>query len=97
MSKKPETVFKEKVFRKIKPIPGLWVVKIQQVALRGIPDLIMCHSGRLIAWELKVGHNKSNKLQDYVLEDIKSAGGCARVVTPENLDTAIQEDILCNG
>lgn len=96
MSKKPETAFKEKVLKKIKPIPGLWVVKVQQVALRGIPDLLMCYKGKFLAWELKVGKNDVTRLQQFVLDDITAAGGVARIVTPENLEQVIKED-LCNG
>lgn len=72
-------------------MPEVWVIKIQQVAKVGDPDLILCVRGWFVAWELKVGKNTVTKLQDHKLKSISDAGGIARVVTPENLDECIKE------
>lgn len=87
----PETRFKMKVQSRLATIPNLWVVKIQQVALRGIPDIIICYKGKFFAWELKVGKNDVTQLQQHVLNNISKAGGVARVVTPDNLEECMEE------
>lgn len=87
----PETKFKMKVQSRLSSIPGIWHVKIQQVALRGIPDILICYKGKFFAWELKVGRNDVTQLQNFVLNNISKAGGVARVVTPESLEEAMEE------
>lgn len=46
----------------------------------GIPDIIICHRGRFIALEAKVGKNKPTRLQAATIEQIQKAGGTAEVV-----------------
>ena len=46
----------------------------------GIPDIIVCHRGRFIALEAKVGKNQPTKLQAVTIEQIRKAGGTAAVV-----------------
>lgn len=90
--KQRETVFKEKVLSRLTRLkPKLWFVKIQMVATRGIPDILMCAGGKFVAWELKVGSNKADSLQQFILNKIELAQGVARVVTPENFDEAFEE------
>lgn len=86
--KQPETLFKEKVVRKLKAIPNIWWVKVQQVGLRGTPDLLICVNGFFVAWELKVPPNKvkPGTLQHLALTMIEKAGGYSAEVTPQNLD-----------
>lgn len=91
----PETRFKMKVQSRLSSIKELWHVKIQQVALRGVPDMLICYRGKFFAWELKTTHGRVTDLQKYVLDNITKAGGIARVVTPDNLDECIEE--LLNG
>jgi hypothetical protein len=90
-----ETKFKMKVQSRLSQIPGVWHVKIQQVALRGVPDMLICYKGKFFAWELKTLKGRVSDLQRYVLNNITKAGGIARVVTPDNLDECIEE--LLNG
>jgi len=88
-----ETKFKLRVQSRLaglKPL-GIWVLKTQQVATRGIPDIIICCQGLFFAWELKVGSNRATELQEFNLRQITKAGGYARVVTPENWDEAFEE------
>ena len=97
MPKKPETLFKEKVQKYLKTIPNLYARKINQVALRGMPDLLVCYKGHFIAMELKVGNNNTDALQEYDLQMVRAAGGIAWVVTPENFND-IKEKLRClNG
>jgi len=86
-----ETRFKTKVVTLLKSIPGLWIVKAQQVSIRGTPDLLICANGHFVAWELKVGANDLSDLQRWNLANIKKAGGVARMVTPENLDECLED------
>jgi hypothetical protein len=88
----PETRFKEKVQKRLKELgPDCWVVKVQQVAIRGTPDLLICYAGKFIAMELKVGSNKASPLQEHVLQAIRLAGGSAWVVTPNNLEQCLKD------
>lgn len=91
MAKQEETKFKEKVQRRLKAVPNLWFVKIQQVALRGTPDILMCFKGRFIAWELKTDTGRLSGLQSFNLERIGASGGVARVVTPSNFEESLKE------
>lgn len=87
----PETKFKAKVLDKLKLIKNIWVVKVQQKSIAGVPDIIMCANGRFIAWELKVGSNRASPLQQYNIDCINKAGGIALVVTPDNLTQSLEE------
>ena len=91
MSKQKETLFKEKVVKRLAKIPNLYCRKIQQVSIRGTLDLIICYRGKFFAWELKVGDNKPDNLQQYEISWIQEAGGIARVVTPDNFEESLKE------
>lgn len=85
MSKQPETKFKERALRDLRAIPFVWVVKIQQVALRGIPDLLISAGGKFVAIELKKDrYSKPSKLQVHTLEAIRATNALALVAYPEN-------------
>ena len=88
--KKPETLFKEKIAKKLKE-KGVWFYKTNDKTARGIPDFIICANGKFIAIELKVGDNKPTKLQEYQLNSIRQAKGVALVIYPET-----QDDLLKN-
>lgn len=51
-----------------------------QYGTAGIPDIIVCHRGRFIALEAKVGKNQPTRLQAVTIEQIRKAGGTAAVV-----------------
>lgn len=89
----PESLFKLKVQKRLAQIPNLYAEKIQQVCIRGTPDMIIFYKGWGIAWELKCGKNKVKKgsLQEHKLGKIASTGCIAREVNPENLDAMIEE------
>lgn len=85
MAKKPETVFKERLRKKLNIIPHSWFVKIQLIAICGIPDFLGVVNGRFVALELKKDANeKPKKLQMKVMHEISRAGGLAFVVFPDN-------------
>jgi hypothetical protein len=88
VTKKPETSFKEKCFddfMDLKAAGGmLWWVKIQQVAIHGTPDVMLCINGTFWAMELKKdSKEKPSKIQKYTLDQIKRAGGITSVESPE--------------
>lgn len=89
----PETRFKEKVQKRLKKVPRSWWTKVQMVSIRGIPDILGCVGGHIIALELKVGDNSIEKdpLQKYILTKIKAVGGYARECRPENLEEIAQD------
>lgn len=80
-----ETMFKERVQRDLDSL-NCYHVKIQQRALRGIPDILACINGNFVALELKkdsVAH--IDKLQYFELSKIQKKGkGLAFIVCPEN-------------
>jgi len=85
MSKKPETKFKERVQKDLSKLPFCWNVKIQQVALRGIPDFLICLGGKFIAIELKKDEREEpNELQKWTLQSIAHAGGISFIAHPGN-------------
>lgn len=85
MSKKPETLLKERIYPHLKALPSTFVCKIQQVAKRGTPDFLLCVSGIFCAIEMKSSEDHApDKLQEYNLELIQSCGGLIVVLNPEN-------------
>lgn len=85
MAQKAETNFKVRVKAFLKTLPNTWHVKIQQVGLRGTPDLLCCVNGVFVAIELKASRTAPlDRLQAHTLKQIKKAGGTALVAFPEN-------------
>lgn len=94
-----ETRFKNKLVPRLKKLPFSWVLKTQEVARSGTPDVLMCLSGIFVCIEIKADSGKVSKLQEYNLSKIKEARGIALVVQPSNLDASIQflENIAKEG
>ena len=92
MAKKPETTFKEYVADELATLPNLWCTKVQQVAIRGIPDIMGIVNSFPFVWELKKdAKEKASALQLYNLRRAKKAGGISRLVYPENFDECFAE------
>ena len=90
--KKPETKFKEKVLRDLASIPNSWFTKIQQVGIRGTPDIMGVVAGIFVGIELKATlKSKSDMLQEYNINAINKAGGVGVFVYPETWDVTFQE------
>jgi hypothetical protein len=90
MAKKQETSFKEKVQKDLKTLPNIFAEKIQQVGIRGTPDLLLCIGGFFVAIELKIDGEKPDPLQEYKLGLIKKAGGISLTATPSNWDRVFE-------
>mgnify|MGYP003439995074 FL=1 len=84
MAKKPETIFKERVLEDLKTLGNTWFVKVQMVAVRGIPDVILCINGNFIAIELKDVNGKLDPLQEWNLNCIARAKGIGIVTNQKN-------------
>lgn len=64
------------------------------VAVRGIPDFLMCVNGQFVALELKKDQSEqADWLQQYHIAEITKAGGWATIVSPETWDQVYS--ILC--
>lgn len=82
---KPETRFKLRIMPLLRKIPGSWWVKIQQITIRGTPDIIGCVRGTMVVLELKKGKDEvPQPLQVYNIHAAKLAGAYAEVLYPEN-------------
>jgi len=87
MARKQETVFKQRIAPKLHALPNSWWVKVQQVAVRGTPDILGCINGYFIALELKRDEKAPvAKLQAWTHEKILASRGVMLVVYPENWD-----------
>ena len=78
----PETAFKQRVLKDLSKLETCWVLKTQERARRGIPDLLICLRGKFVAVELKVDGEVPTPLQDEILERIQGASGTAFYTTP---------------
>ena len=83
MSKRLEKDFVDKVLIPTlkESFPTSWWLKVPTVSIRGIPDVIGCVNGIFVALEGKRAGAKADpsreKLQAYVCEQIRKAGGVA--------------------
>lgn len=88
MSQKPETVFRQnQVIPFLRTLPNTTFFSIQQLAIVGDPDVMLCMNGRFVALELKDVGEKASKLQLYKLESVRRAGGVALVASRENWES----------
>ena len=71
-----------KIRRYLATVPEcfFWKEHGGQYGTAGIPDIIVCHRGRFIALEAKVGRNQPTRLQAATIVQIRHAGGIAAVV-----------------
>lgn len=85
MAKKPETLFKERLFKNIikRQLKNIYVRKLVAGSVGGIPDLLIIANGFCIMPELKMPGNNPTKLQDYNIVQINSAGGFSFPLYPE--------------
>lgn len=88
---KPETKFRQaKVIPFLKTLKNTAYLPIQQKAIGGDPDFILCSNGRFVGLELKSKDGKLSALQSAKLEWIKKSGGVPLVASPENWDSIVE-------
>ena len=99
MAKKRETLLKEKVLSALHALPDTWCVKVQQVAIRGTPDILCCINGNFVALELKSDTQAPDALQAYTLARIADAGGIGMVINPVNWEASFDalSELAHNG
>lgn len=88
---KPETRFRQgKVLPFLKTLKNTWFEPIQQKAINGSPDYMLCVWGRFVALELKSRGGKVSALQQHKLNEINRTGGIAIIADPDNWENAKQ-------
>jgi hypothetical protein len=85
MAQKRETVFREKVREDLKSVFKCKSFPIQQKAIVGTPDFLLCIAGTFVALELKADEESPvQKMQVYNLNGVEECGGKSFVAYPQN-------------
>ena len=80
-----EKTLQRRVLDDLNKLQNTFKYKAQAVALRGIPDIIICCAGCFIALELKRSETeKPTLLQEFTLKEINKSGGIGLLVNPKN-------------
>ena len=71
------------IMRYLKTVPECfaWKTHGSQYGTAGLPDIICCIGGRFVAFEVKTPSGKLTKLQEIMIQRIKTAKGEACKVT----------------
>jgi hypothetical protein len=93
----PESIFKGKVLKQLREIPGSWFFKSNERSLKGIPDIIGHVNGRFVAIELKATNRPAEPLQEKILFDIQESGAIAFVAWPGNWPQVLARITALNG
>jgi hypothetical protein len=92
MAHKPETVFREKVRADLKTVYRCHPFPIQQKAIVGTPDFLVCISGIFVCLELKASEESPVlKMQTYNLAKVVECGGLAFIAWPQNWKNILQK------
>lgn len=96
-----ETTFRKRVLKDLQQLDNTYIETVQQKAINGSPDYILCCNGLFIGLELKDEDGRVSKLQEYKLNQIRRCGGVDIVAKPstwkddyaylERLDNAPRE------
>ncbi len=79
----------------LKKLPKTFVFTIQQLSMRGTPDLIICINSFFVVLELKRTHGRVAKIQEWTIEQAKKAGGIGYIAHPGNWEhVSIQLKVL---
>lgn len=102
--KKSETNFRSNQVRPfLKKLKKCVIFPIQQTAIKGHPDFILCLNGYFVSLELKGKKGKASPLQSYYTKRIESCGGYSFIVDSNNWEyikaklVAIDEGDLLNA
>lgn len=80
-------------FLKTMPQTFVWKEHGGMYGTAGIPDVICCHKGRFVAFEVKTETGKATLLQEITLRRITEAGGKAVLVRSLDEVKAVMEDL----
>ena len=89
MPKKPETLFRQRVQRRLDEVPNSWFESIQQKTIKGTPDILGCVNGVFVAIELKSKDGKLSALQKHKIEKIRQAHGVGICLYPDELEAVM--------
>ena len=88
MASKPETNFRKRVRADLEKLCNVdrpvFFEAIQQKAIKGSPDFVLCVNGYFVALELKAVKGKVSRLQEEKLKAIAEANGIVLVADPKN-------------
>lgn len=95
-----EKDFEKKVKQFLKE-KGCWTLKTWSNGIQreGVPDLLVCCNGFFVGVELKAEKGHPSELQLWNIEKIRTAGGYAIVLYPDQFDDfkAFINDLIANG
>ena len=82
---KPETKLRKRlVLPFLRSLKNTWFEPIQQLAIQGTPDFLLCVRGLFVALELKSEKGRLSPLQRRKLQMVEKAQGIAIVANPGN-------------
>lgn len=82
---KPETKFRMGYVNPfLKTLKNTFEMSIQQIAIHGHPDKVLCSRGKFIALELKTRGGRLRPLQEHLLNEVRRCGGIALIADPDN-------------
>jgi hypothetical protein len=85
MAQKPETVFRSgQVVPFLKTLKHTKFMPIQQAAINGDPDFVLCCRGYYIDLELKADGEEPTPLQEFKQSETERCGGRVLVTYPAN-------------
>ena len=90
---KPESLFRKQVVAFLRTLPFCKILSIQQKAITGHPDIILCLDRLFVALEIKTDIGKPSARQVLILEEIIKAKGVALIVRPSNFEV-VKEILL---
>lgn len=70
----------------LKRLKNTFFLPIQQVAISGSPDYLLCVNGRYVALELKGDDGIVSKIQAHTLEKMRRTGALTFIAAPKNWD-----------
>jgi len=90
---KAESVFRLRVIKFLRTLHFCKIFSIQQKAITGHPDIILCLDGLFVGIEIKTDIGKPSPRQILTLEEVIKAKGAALIVRPNNFE-GVKERLL---
>jgi hypothetical protein len=90
VSKKRETLLKERALKALRGIPHSHWEKIQQKSIRHTPDILGCRYGRAVAIELKDEAGRLAPGQGYCLAQWATAGALVIIMTQKTMQKDLE-------
>lgn len=91
MALQPETRFRLRIKPALEAIPHSYWVKIQAGSIIGVPDVLGCVNGRMVALELKTDEGQATAMQKYRIGKFAAAGAFTSILRPSNWAKVLAE------